>query len=75
MPKITRSMPLQTVERILHKKGVERVSVKALEVLSEFLENLIGDIGKEAKALAEHAGRITVKEKDVRFVLERIELK
>lgn len=69
MPKITRSMPLQTVQRILHEKGVERVSVKALEVLSEFLENLIGEIGKEAEALARHTGRMTVKDKDIKFVL------
>ncbi len=72
MPRITRSMPLQTVERILQENGVERISRKALEVLSEFLEGLIRDIGREAKALAEHAGRKTVKERDVRFVLERI---
>jgi len=72
MPKITRSMPPQTVERILHESGVERVSRKALELLSEFLENLLRDIGKEAKAVAEHAGRKTVMEKDVRFVLERL---
>jgi len=65
-------MPLQTVERILQENGVERTSRKALEALSEFLENLIRDTGKEAKALAEHAGRKTVKERDVRFVLERL---
>jgi len=65
-------MPLQTVERILQENGVERVSRKDLEVLSEFLEELIRDIGKEAKMLAEHAGRKTVKEKDVKFVLQRI---
>ncbi|MDK2781251.1 MAG: hypothetical protein PWR13_279 [Archaeoglobi archaeon] len=44
MPKITRSMLLETVYRILKENGVDRVSRRALEVLSEFLEGLIRDI-------------------------------
>lgn len=70
MPKITRSVPLQTVERILKENGVNMVSREALKVLAEFLEKLIPEIGREAEAIAKHAGRRTVKAKDVKFVLE-----
>lgn len=60
-------LPLAPVDRIIRSQGAKRVSEEAAEEFSEVLEEIAADLAAEAAALAEHAGRKTVKANDVRL--------
>ena len=63
-------IPKFTVYRIMKKAGAKKVSYKAAEYLAKYLEDLAAEITKSAIKVAEQSGRITVKEEDIRLVLE-----
>ena len=55
------------MDKIMREVGALRVSDDAKLALAEVLEQKALDISAEAKRLAEHAGRKTVTEKDIRL--------
>lgn len=55
------------MERILKAAGAERVSEKAAIRFAEVIEELAMEIGGEARRLAVHAGRKTIKRDDIRL--------
>ncbi|KXA92314.1 histone [candidate division MSBL1 archaeon SCGC-AAA259E19] len=60
-------LPLAAVERIIRNAGGQRVSETAAEELIEILEERGEEIASEAAELAEHAGRKTVRDEDIRM--------
>lgn len=60
-------LPLAAVERIIRKGGAQRVSESAAKELLDILEEKGLEIAFEAVELADHAGRKTVRDKDIRM--------
>jgi histone H3/H4 len=58
------------VERIIKKAGAERVSAEATETLAELIEEYGIFLAKEAKKMADHAGRKTLRGSDIRMAAE-----
>ena len=58
------------VERIIKKAGAERVSADATETLSQLLEEHGIFLAKEAKKMADHAGRKTLRGADIRMAAD-----
>jgi len=56
-------------EKILKKAGAKRVSSKAAEEFAKMLEHYALLLAKEIVDVSEHAGRMTIKEEDVRFIM------
>jgi histone H3/H4 len=61
-------LPLASIDRIMRKAGVDRISADAVEELSKTIEDLGCDLALEAAQVARHAKRKTILKKDVRFV-------
>jgi histone H3/H4 len=61
-----------SVDKLIRKAGAGRVSEDAAIALAKILEEEAVDIAREAVALAEHAGRKTVKKEDVELALKRM---
>jgi histone H3/H4 len=59
-------LPLAPVKRIIKQAGAHRVSEEAVRELRDELERHAEDRAREAKDMAEHAGRKTVQAEDVR---------
>lgn len=59
------------MHRLIKRAGAERVSKGGAEMLGEVLEELGLNIAKTAIDFAEHAGRKTVKERDIEIALEK----
>ena len=57
------------MDKIMRQAGAFRVSDDAKEALAEAVEEKALQIAKEAKKLAEHAGRKTITEKDIRLAV------
>jgi DNA-binding protein len=55
------------MDKIMRTVGALRVSDPAKEVLAEVLEKKALEISAEAKKFAEHAGRKTITDKDIRL--------
>lgn len=64
-------LPLATLERLIKKAGAKRVSESAATALGEILEEKAMEIAREAIKLAEHAGRRTVRDIDIRLAAKR----
>jgi DNA-binding protein len=62
-----RILPLAAMEKVLRDAGAERVSDKAKAALKNSVEDIAEEIAVQAVKLAKHAGRKTVKEKDVKL--------
>jgi histone H3/H4 len=62
-----RVLPLAAMEKILKQAGAERVSDQAKVALKEVIEELAGKIAGNAVKFASHAGRKTVKERDIKL--------
>jgi len=58
------------VERIIKNAGAERVSADATEALAVLMEEHGTFLAKEAKKMADHAGRKTLRGTDVRMAAE-----
>lgn len=58
------------MDKIMREVGVLRVSDDAKMALAEVLETHALSISEEAKKFAEHAGRKTVTEKDIRLAVK-----
>jgi len=69
-----KDIPLAPLERILKKAGAKRVSKSALVAFSEVLEDFMLKVCKEAVMLAEHAGRKTLLERDVKLAKRNLNL-
>jgi DNA-binding protein len=63
-------LPIAAVVRIAKKNGAERVGSDAAAALVTKAEEYIGTLTKEANRLAQHAGRKTIKEEDVKMAAE-----
>jgi len=61
-----------SVDKLIRKAGAERVSEDASKALARILEEEAIDVAREAVALAEHAGRKTVKKEDVELAVKRM---
>ncbi len=62
-----RELPLAPLERLLKKCGAKRVSENGVKEFASVLYEYAYSLSAEAVALAEHAGRKTVLESDVRM--------
>jgi len=58
------------MDKIIREAGALRVSDDAKEALADVLEQKALEISMEAKKFAEHAGRKTVTEKDIRLAVK-----
>ncbi len=64
-------IPIAACDRIIRKANSQdelRVGVDAAAELAEVLEEIGRDVSAEAGKLAQHAGRKTVKAKDIKMV-------
>ncbi|MDG7044386.1 MAG: histone family protein [Nitrososphaerota archaeon] len=68
MPEI----PSAAIYRIFKKGGAERVAQDAISELTKYLEEYGVLIVKQASDLADHAGRKTVMEDDVKLAIRNI---
>lgn len=64
-------IPLATVDRLIRKAGAKRVSEDAAQAMAEVVEERALVIAAAAVKLAEHAGRRTVRDVDVRLAAKR----
>ena len=73
MAKVARmvELPLATVDRLMRKAGAKRVSEGAARAMAEVVEERALVIAAEAAKLAEHAGRKTVQDVDVKLASKR----
>ena len=58
------------MDKLMREAGAVRVADDAKAALAEILEQQALDISAKAKHLAEHAGRKTITEKDIRLALK-----
>jgi len=65
-------IPLTTVARVMKKAGARRVSQDAAQAMAELVEERALVIATEAVKLAEHAGRKTVRDVDIRLAAKRL---
>ncbi len=63
-------LPIAAVVRIAKKNGAERVGSDAAAALVTKAEEYIATLTREANRLAQHAGRKTIKEEDVKMAAE-----
>ena len=63
-------LPIAAVVRIAKKNGAERVGSDAAAALVLKAEDYIAELTREANHLAQHAGRKTIKEEDVKMAAE-----
>lgn len=68
---MVREFPLAPLERIAKKAGAKRVSVEATKALRDALLEYAYKVATEAVMVARHAGRVTVKDKDIKLVVGR----
>lgn len=60
-------LPLAAMEKLLKNAGADRVSESAKVALKEMIEDIADEIGTHAVKLAQHAGRKTVKARDIKL--------
>jgi histone H3/H4 len=65
-------LPIAAIDRVIRKSGAKRVSEDAAVALAEVLEERAMAIAAEASKLAEHAGRRTVRDVDIRLAAKRV---
>lgn len=63
-------LPIAAVDRIIRKAGARRVSESAARELAEVLEQRAVEIAGRASELAEHAGRKTIRDSDIRLAVK-----
>ena len=65
-----RFLSLNAMDKLMREAGALRVSDDAKEALAEVLEQRALEISAEAKKYAEHAGRKTLTNKDIRLAIK-----
>ncbi|AKB85919.1 histone family protein [Methanococcoides methylutens] len=65
-------LPLASVERLIRSANAERVSESAASALLDILEDYGVKIAKEAIIYANHAGRKTVKDEDIKLAFDML---
>lgn len=65
-------LSVAAMHRICKKAGAERVSESATKEMAKVLEEMGIKIGREAIDFAMHAGRRTVKARDIKIAAEKI---
>jgi histone H3/H4 len=65
-------LSLAAMHRIIKKSEADRISMSACKELSKVLEAIGVKIGKEALDFMMHAGRKTVKGKDVKIAAKKV---
>lgn len=73
MEKEEKCIQLAAMDRLLRKHGAIRVSEKGKLALRNSLERIGDQIAVKSVKFAEHAGRNTVKEEDVKLALKLFE--
>jgi histone H3/H4 len=66
-------LSIAAMHRIIKKSGSDRVSMSACRELSKVLEEIGVSIGKEALDFMMHAGRKTVKGRDIKIVAKKFQ--
>jgi histone H3/H4 len=69
MPEL--EIAVAAMHRLCKKSGAERVSEAAAKELAKALEDIGAKIAKEALDFAMHAGRKTIKAKDIEIAVRR----
>ena len=69
---VNRELATAPMHRICKKAGAERVSEAAAEELAKVLEDIGLKIASEAIDYAMHAGRKTVKERDIGIAARKV---
>ncbi|MDI6825728.1 MAG: NFYB/HAP3 family transcription factor subunit [Candidatus Aenigmarchaeota archaeon] len=64
---MARIFPLAPLERIAKKSGAQRVSASALRAIRDAVLDAAERIAADAVAASHHAGRVTVKAKDIKI--------
>ena len=64
---MVRVFPLAPLERIAKKAGARRVSASAVKAMREAVLDAAESIATDAVAASHHAGRVTVKSKDIKI--------
>lgn len=67
----SRGIPLAAMERIIEQAGADRVAEDAKEELKKICVELAQRISERSVKFAEHAGRKTVKEEDVKLAVRQ----
>ncbi|MBS3131449.1 histone family protein [Candidatus Woesearchaeota archaeon] len=65
------TIPKAPVGRILMQAGAKRVSMDAMQALSEVLTEYAHKIGSQAVQLARHGGRKTIHEEDIKLAAKQ----
>ena len=58
---------LSSIEKIIREAGVKRISPSACKALRDILEEIANEISKKSIKLADHAGRKTVRDEDIKL--------
>lgn len=66
------ALAIAAMHRIIKKAGAERVSESGAKELARVLEETGVKIGKDALEFAMHAGRKTVKGRDVKIAAKKV---
>jgi len=66
------ALPLAAIERLIKNSGAKRVSETAKVQMRDVLEEIAGEISKQAISFAKHAGRTTVKAEDVKLASKQL---
>jgi len=72
MVKEKEKLPLTPFERILRKAGAKRVSKSAMKEFASRMADYAKRLAAEAAVLANHAGRKTIIESDIRMARKKI---
>ena len=67
MGRKTSIIPKAPMGRILMKAGAKRVSAGAIDAFTEVITNIAEKIGTDAVKIANHSGRKTVHEGDIKL--------
>jgi len=68
---MTKILPLAAMEKLMKKSGAERVSEDAKEAMKDALEEYGDVVSKRAMKYALHAGRKTIKARDIKLAAKQ----
>lgn len=64
------SIPLAAMEKLIKQAGADRISDKAKIILNKILDEKGEEIAKKAILYASHAGRQTIKARDIKLAIK-----